>query len=356
MSKNTIIAIDTMGGDNSPDAQLLGAERFIKKRPEDSVSFKLFGNQELMMPVIERLPLLKSHSEIIHTDNIIQPEDKPSAAIRKGRTSSMGLAIKSVAEGHANAVISAGNTGALMAMSKIMLRMLPSIDRPAIVTLIPTADNNDCIMLDLGANIECTANHLFQFAVMGDAFARATLNREDPRIALLNIGSEELKGKDEIKIAAELLRNTSLPLNFIGFVEGNDITFGKADVIVTDGFTGNIALKSIEGTAHVIKGFLKEALLSSFSARLGAFFSKRALKQMSKKIDPRRHNGAMFIGLNGISVKSHGSADEIAFYNSLKVTMDLIRYNINHTIIEEMHTYTKKEHEFKNDSSNALKA
>lgn len=351
MSTNINIAIDTMGGDHSPEAQLLGAERFIRKRADKNITFQLYGNENLINPIMDKLTLLKEHSTVFHTESAIQPEDKPSVAIRRGRNSSMALAIKSVASGQSNAVVSAGNTGALMAMSKLILKMLPSVDRPAIVTCIPTADNKDCIMLDLGANIECSADHLFQFAVMGNAFARATLNLQDPRIALLNIGSEELKGKDEIKTAADMLRNTSLPLNFTGFVEGNDIVLGKADVIVTDGFTGNIALKSIEGTAQVVKTFLKEALVSSFAAKLGAFLSKNALKQMGKKIDPRRHNGAMFIGLNGISVKSHGSADEIAFYNSLKVTMDLIQYNINQKIIEEMQSYAQQQEELKNNNS-----
>ena len=266
---------------------------------------------------------------------MIAAHEKPSVAIRQGKNSSMGMAIDAVKTGKAEAVVSAGNTGALMAISKIALRTLAGIDRPAICSLFPTV-NGQAVMLDLGANTECTAENLFQFAVMGEAFARVVLARKSPSIGILNIGSEAGKGIDSVRRAADMLTNTHLPLNFYGFIEGNDIAAGVVDVVVTDGFSGNIALKTAEGAGKLCADFLKKGLNSSPRAMLGALLAKPALKSVFKKIDPRSHNGGMFIGLNGIVVKSHGGTDEIGFANAIEVTRNLMNDKINQQIIDEI--------------------
>lgn len=339
MSTTITIAIDAMGGDHSPMAQLQGADRFARKQAGSEVFFQLYGNEQQLLPLLEKFPKLKACSEVVHTDVIIAADEKPSRALRQGRKSSMGMAINAVAKGKAEAVVSAGNTGALMAMSKIMLKTLPTIDRPAIISYMPTKNNSSVVMLDLGANTECNAQHLFQFAVMGNSFAETIAQKTEAKIALLNIGSEEMKGRSEIIQAADMLKNTTLPLNFVGYVEGNDIISGKVDVVVCDGFTGNVALKSIEGAANVVKSFVKDALQSSLWSKIGSLLLRRSLKKMAKKIDPRRYNGAMLIGLNGISIKSHGSADKIAFYNSLRSAEKLVRNNINAQIQQRMQSY-----------------
>jgi glycerol-3-phosphate acyltransferase PlsX len=247
----------------------------------------------------------------------------------------MQLAINAVKDGKADAMISGGNTGALMAMSKLTLRTLPGIDRPAICSLFPTRKGQS-VMLDLGANAECTADNLFQFGIMGEAFAKAVLAIKQPTIGLLNIGSEAGKGVDSVRAAAEMLSTTHLPIKYIGFVEGNDIPAGTADVIVADGFTGNIALKMAEGVGKLCGEYIKMGLTSSIFAKIGALMAKPALKSIFKKIDPRAHNGAMFLGLNGIVVKSHGGMDHVGFAHAIDVAVDLIKDKINQRIIDEM--------------------
>lgn len=327
------IALDAMGGDNAPACVLRGAEMALIRHP--GIRFVLFGNRYILEPLLNDIPLLKSASTIEHTEVVIAGDDKPSHAVRRGRDSSMWLAIESVKEQKCCAVVSAGNTGALMAMSKLILRTLPGISRPAIAALFPTL-RGECVMLDLGANVESDANDLYRFAVMGDAFARAVLGLSRPKIGLLNVGSEELKGREEVKAASQLIKSSAVNLNFYGFVEGNDIAEGTVDVVVTDGFTGNVALKTAEGAARLIRTYLKDAFKSSVVSQAGALLAMGALKAVKDKLDDRKRNGAMFLGLNGIAVKSHGGADAYSFCNAISVAVELVAHRINQRITEEM--------------------
>ncbi len=331
------IALDAMGGDNAPACVLRGAEMALVRHP--GIKFVLYGNRYILEPLLGATPHLKATSEIVHTELVIAGHDKPSHAMRRGKGSSMWLAVESVKEGKCCAVVSAGNTGALMAMSKLILRTLPGISRPAIAALFPTL-RGECVMLDLGANVESDAQDLFRFAIMGDAFARAVLGLSRPRIGLLNVGAEELKGRDEVKQALELIKNNGQHLNFHGFIEGNDIAEGTVDVVVTDGFSGNIALKTAEGAARLIRTYLKDAFSSSPISKAGALLATGALKAVKEKLDDRKRNGAMFLGLNGIAVKSHGSADAYSFCNAISVAVELVAHHINVRIIEEIQIST----------------
>jgi phosphate acyltransferase len=280
---------------------------------------------------VERVPALAGVTQIRHAENVVRGEDKPSTALRAGRASSMRLAIDAVREGTAAAVVSAGNTGALMAMAKFVLKTMPGIDRPAIASYFPTL-RAESVMLDLGANVSCDANNLCQFAVMGNVFARTVLGVLEPSVGLLNVGSEEQKGSDVLREANTFLREAKLPGSYYGFVEGNDIVSGKVDVIVTDGFTGNVALKAIEGTTKLYSDFLKEAFRSSWAAGLGYALARPALNKLRVRTDPRRYNGAMLLGLNGIAVKSHGGTDAFGFANAIGVAVDMLQ----HGFLEKM--------------------
>ena len=327
------IALDAMGGDNAPASVVDGAALAQQRYPK--LRFIMFGNSVEIDPLLTMHPALKSVTEVVHTDTVISSADKPSVALRQGKNSSMRLAIDAAKEGRAFGVVSAGNTGALMAMSKIVFKTLPGIFRPAIATLLPTM-RGESVMLDLGANVECSSDELFQFAIMGDAYARAVLGLKKPKIGLLNVGSEEAKGHEEVRAASALLRKSAFADNFYGFVEGDDISAGTVDVVVTDGFTGNIALKTAEGTAKLISHSLTNALRSSFLAYFGYPFVRFALNAVKERLDPRKHNGAMFLGLNGITVKSHGSADAFSFSNAIAVAVELAAHRINERIIEEI--------------------
>lgn len=327
------IAIDAMGGDNAPISVLKGAELALIRHP--GVRFLIFGNRGVVQPILSTLPRLQHACELVHTDQAIGNDDKPSQAVRRGRQSSMWLAIEAVEKGKACAVVSAGNTGALMAMSKLILRTLPGISRPAIAALFPTL-RGECVMLDLGANVESDAMDLYRFGIMGNAFARAVLGLNRPRVGLLNIGAEELKGRDEIKEAATLFRNSPVNINFHGFVEGNDIAAGTADVVVCDGFTGNVALKTAEGVARLIRTYMKDAFMSSPVAKLGGLLASGAMGAVKDKLDDRKRNGAMFLGLNGICVKSHGGADAYSFSNAISVAVELVAHHINARITQEI--------------------
>jgi glycerol-3-phosphate acyltransferase PlsX len=262
-------------------------------------------------------------------------DDKPALALRQGRQSSMRLAIDAVKEGRAAAAVSAGNTGALMAMAKVVLKTLPGIDRPALASIMP-ARRRPTVILDLGANVRCDANDLFQFAVMGEVAARSLLGIAKPRVGLLNVGTEEIKGDDVVREAAAMLRQGDLEIDFAGFIEGTDLTEGTVDVAVTDGFTGNVALKVAEGTAHLFTSALKDAFTSSLSAKFGYLLARRGLQTMKEKLDPRTHNGAMFLGVNGIVVKSHGGTDGIGFSHAIQVAASLVENGANERIIAEM--------------------
>jgi glycerol-3-phosphate acyltransferase PlsX len=320
VSDGITIALDAMGGDGAPAIVLKGAEIALQRHP--GVRYLLFGAEEVVRPLLAKLPALSEAATMFHTSEVVAADAKPSLALRAGRQSSMRLAIDAVAEGRADGVVSAGNTGALMAMAKIALKMLPGIDRPAIASFFPT-QRGETVMLDLGANIECDAENLVQFALMGDVFARTVLGLVEPTVGLLNVGAEDLKGNDAVREASARLRMTMTPIRFYGFVEGDDITAGTVDVVVTDGFTGNVAVKTAEGTAKLFGEFLEAAFRHSLMARIGYIFARRALRNLRLRSDPRRYNGAMFLGLNGIAVKSHGSADAFGFANAIGVAIDL---------------------------------
>jgi len=328
-----VLALDAMGGDRAPAIVIEGAALARSRHPD--LKFIFFGDEAKVAPLLAADPALKACSELRHTPDVISAEMKPSLALRQERNSSMRLAINAVAEGEASCVVSAGNTGALMAIAKFVLKTLPGIDRPAIAGLIPTK-TGESVMLDLGANIECDAENLVQFALMGSIFCHTILGRNAPSIGLLNIGTEELKGHDEVRIAASILRERPIPGRLYGFVEGNDITAGTVDVIVTDGFSGNIALKSIEGTARFVAHALKQSFEGSLIAKIGYLLSRGAFKRLKKRIDPRRYNGAMFLGLQGVCVKSHGGADAEGFANAIGVANDLISHKFNERIAEEL--------------------
>ncbi|HEX9701607.1 MAG TPA: phosphate acyltransferase PlsX [Rhodospirillales bacterium] len=327
MTERLTLSIDAMGGDKAPHMVVEGVALSLD-RSGPNIRFLLFGDEAQLKPLLTRYPRAAEVSEIRHTADIITNEEKPGTALRGGRNSSMRLAINAVGDGEADGVISAGNTGALMAMAKFVLKTLPGIDRPAIATYYPTL-RGESVMLDLGANVDCDAENLVQFAVMGEVFARNVLGLEKPSIGILNVGAEGLKGNEAVKKAALTLQTTPLPIKFYGFVEGDDIGAGTVDVVVTDGFTGNIALKTAEGTATMFGRFLKDALTSTPLARLGAFLAIGALKKFKMRVDPRRYNGAMFLGLNGICIKSHGGTDAVGFANAIHVAVELITNSLN---------------------------
>ena len=332
MTERLTLSIDAMGGDNAPQMIVEGVDAAVGRLSQ--VRFLLYGDETLLQPLLDSHPHAAAVSAIRHADDVISNDEKPGAALRGGTNSSMRLAIDAVRSGEAGGVISAGNTGALMAMAKFVLKTLPGIDRPAIATYYPTR-RGESVMLDLGANVDCDADNLVQFAVMGEVFARNVLGLENPSIGILNVGAEGLKGNEAVKKAAETLQESSLPIKFYGFVEGDDIGAGTVDVVVTDGFTGNIALKTAEGTASLFGEFLKQSLAATPMARIGALFARNALRQFKMRVDPRRYNGAMFLGLNGICIKSHGGTDAVGFANAIHVAVELILNSFNDGIKED---------------------
>ena len=329
------IAIDAMGGDVGPAVMLAGAALAWRRR--DDLSFLLFGDEPAIHAELAAHDGLAAVCEIVHCDDVIAAEEKPTQALRRAKTTSMGKAIAAVKAGEAQAMVSGGNTGALMAMSKLALRTMPGIDRPALAALLPTLGANDLVMLDLGANTECDAQNLVQFAVMGAAYARVVLDLPRPRVQLLNIGTEELKGTDELKDAAATLREADyLGMQFDGFIEGDKLSRGDVDVIVTDGFSGNIALKSLEGTARFVTDLLKRAFSSSIRSKIGFLISRPATELLRHHLDPNNHNGAVFLGLNGLVVKSHGSANEKGVANAIRVAARMVREDLTRKIIEDL--------------------
>ena len=312
-----------MGGDYAPDIIIEGAAQSKIRYP--NLIFSFFGNKDKIIPLINSYNLLEG-SSVIHTSEIIKADEKPSVAVRKGKNSSMGMAIELVKSGKADALVSAGNTGALMAMTKLLLRPMDGITRPAIAAYFPTILGESC-MLDLGANIECDAKNLVQFAFMGQAFANIVMGIKNPTISLLNIGEEEQKGLDYIKEASKILISLDKQINYKGFIEGDKIAKGMADVIIADGFSGNVSLKTAEGTALLVTSYLKKALSSSIFSKIGYLFAKRAINDFRLQMDPRKYNGAVFLGLNGIAVKSHGGTDAFGFANAIGVAVDMVRYN-----------------------------
>jgi phosphate acyltransferase len=323
-----------MGGDAAPGIVVEGAARALDAQPD--LAFVLFGDRERLEPLVAARPRLAERASLRHTPDAVASDARPALALRQNRNSSMRLAVNAVKDGEAAAAVSAGNTGALMAMAKFVLKTLPGVDRPAIASVMP-ARQRPVVMLDLGANVECSSENLFQFAVMGEVFARVMLGVGKPRVALLNVGTEELKGDHVVRGAASMLRDSRLPIDFHGFVEGNDVTEGLVDVVVTDGFTGNVALKIAEGTASLFASALKTAFQAGGArAKLGYLVARPALATLRDRFDARRYNGAMFLGLNGVVVKSHGGTDAVGFSAAIAVAAELVRKSTNERIIEEM--------------------
>lgn len=320
MDSTPTLAVDAMGGDHAPDAIVAGLEIAAERHPE--MRFLLIGDSARVQPLLGRFRRAAQSSSFRHTPEVIPNEMKPTAALRL-RQASMRLAIEAVAQGEAGGVISAGNTGALLTLAKIVIKTLPGIDRPAMAAVGPS-ERGDVVMLDLGANVACDARNLVEFAVMGDVFARTVLGLPAPSIGLLNVGSEEVKGGEQLREAAEILKDSPLGPQFRGFVEGYDIAAGTTDIIVTDGFTGNVALKTGEGAFKLVHGLLRQVFESSISARLGYLLARPALDRLREWLDPRRYNGAVMLGLNGVVVKSHGSTDAEGFAHALDVAMDML--------------------------------
>jgi glycerol-3-phosphate acyltransferase PlsX len=315
------IALDAMGGDHGPDVVIPAAAIALVRHP--AMQFLLVGDTARIEPVLADHPALAAKARIIHTDVAVTMDAKPSQALRKGRyRSSMWLALEAVKDGRADAAVSAGNTGALMAMAKFCLKTIEGIDRPAIAAIWPTVEA-ECIVLDVGANVGADARQLVEFALMGAAMARALFGLDRPSVGLLNIGVEEIKGLDQIREAASVLKEAPLPIRYHGFVEGDDVGQGVVDVVVTDGYTGNIALKTAEGTAKQIGQYMRAAMGRSLLARLGGVLAQGAFRALKEKLDPRQLNGGIFLGLNGIVVKSHGGTDATGFASAIDTAYDM---------------------------------
>ena len=338
MTESSTIAVDAMGGDEGLAVMLAGVAR--ARRKFEGMKFILVGDEAQIAEGLKSHPNLTANSEIVHAADVIAGDEKPSQALRRAKTTSMGIAIDMVKQGRAGAAVSSGNTGALMAMAKLSLRMLPGIDRPALAAMLPSLGDNDVVVLDLGANTECDARNLVQFAVMGAAYARTTLDLASPRVALLNIGSEEQKGTDEIRDAAQALRDTPhLPLTFTGFIEGDKLSRGTVDVIVCDGFSGNIALKTAEGTARFVADLLRRAFQSSARSKIGFLISRPATQLLRDHLDPNNHNGAVFLGLNGIVVKSHGGANELGVATAIGAAAKMVRDDLTRRISDDLRNF-----------------
>ena len=321
MAAPVTIALDAMGGDHGPGVAIPAAAISLVRHPD--TQFLLVGDTALIEPELKAYPALAGKSRIIHTDVAVAMDAKPSQALRKGRyRSSMWLALEAVKDGRADAAVSAGNTGALMVMAKFCLKTIAGVDRPAIAALWPTVQA-ECIVLDVGANVGADSRQLVEFALMGAAMARALFGLDRPSIGLLNIGVEEIKGLEQIREAAAVLKEAPLPIRYHGFVEGDDVGQGVVDVVVTDGYTGNIALKTAEGTAKQIGQYLRAAMGRSLLARAGAVLAQGAFRALKEKLDPRQLNGGIFLGLNGIVVKSHGGTDATGFACAIDVAYDM---------------------------------
>jgi phosphate acyltransferase len=335
VSKAPRIAIDAMGGDEGVPVMVAGAA--LARHRHEAFKFLLVGDEVLIKTALDSHPNLRAASEILHATDVVTGEDKISHALRKAKTSSMGLAIDAVKQGNASAAVSGGNTGALMSMAKVALRTMPGIDRPALAALLPTLKDTDVVVLDLGANTECDAKNLAQFAVMGAAYSRIIFGFDRPKVRLLNIGTEAMKGTDQLRDAAQHLRDASgLHMDFQGFIEADKINRGECDVVVCDGFTGNIALKAIEGSARFVTDLLKRAFTSSIRSKFGFLVSRPATELLRHHLDPNNHNGAVFMGLNGVVVKSHGSASIKGVANAVEVAARLVEEDITARIAQDL--------------------
>lgn len=329
------IAIDAMGGDEGVRVMIEGAA--LARRRHEKFQFLLVGDEPRIKAALDGHPNMRGASEILHCEDVVEGDELPSKALRRSKTTSMGLAVNAVKEGNAGAAVSGGNTGALMAMSKLALRTMPGIDRPALAAVMPTLEEDDVVMLDLGANTDADARNLVQFAIMGAAYSRIITGREEPRVRLLNIGTEQIKGTEALRDAANQLQAaTGLAMSFDGFVESDKINRGEVDVVVTDGFSGNIALKAIEGAARFVTDLLRTAFTSSFRSKVGFLVSRPATELLRHHLDPNNHNGAVFLGLNGVVVKSHGSATAGGVANAVDVTASLLENDLTQRIASDL--------------------
>ncbi|MEO1745105.1 MAG: phosphate acyltransferase PlsX [Pseudomonadota bacterium] len=332
------ISIDAMGGDHGPAVILAGCAISLERHPDQN--FILFGRQENVEPLLERHGPLADRATIVHCDIAVSMDDKPSQALRRGRwKSSMWKAIEAVKSGDADVCVSAGNTGALMAMARFCLRTMADIERPAIAALWPTL-RGESVVLDVGANIGADAQQLVDYSVMGAAMARAIIENPRPTVGLLNVGVEEIKGQEEVKEAGRLLKDANLQnLTYHGFVEGDDLGKGTVDVVVTEGFSGNIALKTAEGTARQLAEYLRAGMSRTLAARLGYLLARGAFRRLRDKMDPRKVNGGVFLGLNGLVVKSHGGADAESFASAVDLAYDMTRNELIGHIGEDIQAF-----------------
>nr|CRH05320.1 fatty acid/phospholipid synthesis protein, methyltransferase domain [Candidatus Magnetococcus massalia] len=327
------IALDAMGGDHAPEAVIDGAMRVLANRSD--VTFTLVGLEEVIQKTLQQRGIQSDRLLVHHASEVVAMDEKPAIALRTKKDSSMRVGANLVKAGEVDAFVSAGNTGALMATAKFVLKTLRGIDRPAIASVMPST-KGETLMLDLGANVDCSAEHLAQFALMGNVFANSILNVENPKVGLLNIGEEDMKGNEVVREAGEVIRGREQELlpggKFLGNVEGNDIFLGDVDVVVCDGFVGNISLKSTEGAAQMLIHFLREAFSQSIWTKLAYLICKPALKLFRDRVDPRRYNGAILLGLNGVVVKSHGSADAYSYSHAIEVAVSLAEKDVNERI------------------------
>ena len=336
MSNSIKIAIDVMGSDKGPEEMISGAA--LSKERNPSSEFIFFGEYELLSKLVKKFDILKESSEIIGTDDIVSPDDKPSLVLRKSKNTSMGKSLEWLQNKKVDALVSAGNTGALMALSKFKLRTLTGISRPAIATTIPHA-NGEFVMLDLGANVECNTENYIQFAIMGSEFAKVVLGKTNPKIGILNVGTEQEKGKINLQEASDFLKKSYLSEEFSGFVEGNEITNGVVDVVVTDGFSGNIALKTAEGIAKLCATYIKKMFSDTFFGKVAFLLIKKSLNALKIKLDPRNRNGALFLGLNGIVVKSHGGADALSFAAAIDIAFEFSKEGVGDKIVKGLKSF-----------------
>ena len=333
MSNSITIAIDVMGSDKGPSEIISGAALSRERHP--GTKYVFFGDFKEITKALKKHQILNQCSEIISTESVVLPDDKPSQVLRKSQNTSMGSSLEYLKNKKVDALVSAGNTGALMALSKFKLRTMEGISRPAIATTLPHS-SGEFVMLDLGANIECDSENLIQFAIMGTEFAKIILAKEKPKIGILNVGTEQEKGKSSLQEASEYLKRSYLSKQFNGFIEGNTITNGHVDVVVTDGFTGNIALKTAEGIAKLCTLYIKNVFSNSFFGKISYFLIKNSLSMLKIKMDPRTRNGALFLGLNGIVVKSHGGADALSFSSAIDIAIDFSKEGVGDKIIKSL--------------------
>ncbi|MCQ2571699.1 MAG: phosphate acyltransferase PlsX [Alphaproteobacteria bacterium] len=349
-----VISVDAMGGDHAPGAVLGGMNQFLYQYGEDSAFFRVFGNEKVLRSLLKQFPRVARNCEIINANDVISGTDKVRDVIRHAQDTSMYMAIKDVREGNSSAVVSAGNTGVLMALSKLALKTIDGISRPAITTMLPSGNGDSRVVgLDLGANVRCDEETLFDFSILGSVYAEIMGGMKRPRVGILNIGEEETKGSERLQRLNKVLMEhiDELPYEYIGFVEGNDVTAGNVQVVVTDGFTGNVMLKTVEGTAKMISRIVKANYKRSILAILGTFFLIHLFKRLKNKIDPRSYAGAVFLGLNGFSIKTHGNSDTLAWTHALEYATNLSKSDFYGKIRERTNALAKIKQEIRDVSS-----